>query len=106
MRANLATRDGVIRSELPDHDLAGKIGGTLDSHDTTKLSSKRQVVLPGEIRPCVELEEGTQFVVVGDRNVVIFKAIAPPAMGEFDELVKSVRSAALMAGILHLPETG
>ena len=66
---------------------------------TTKLSSKGQVVIPEEIRERLGLKEGTQFVVVGDRDVVILKSIAPPAMDEFDELVRRARSAARKAGM-------
>jgi AbrB family looped-hinge helix DNA binding protein len=66
---------------------------------TTKLSSKGQVVIPEEIRLRLGLKEGTQFVVVGDRDVVILKSIAPPAMQEFDELVRRARGAARKAGM-------
>ena len=59
----------------------------MSSLATTRLSSKGQVVIPEEIRQRLGLKEGTQFVVVGDRDVVILKSIAPPALGEFDELV-------------------
>lgn len=64
---------------------------------TTKLSSKGQVVIPEEIRQRLGLKEGAQFVVVGDRDVVILKAIAPPAMEEFDDLVRRARRAARKA---------
>ena len=66
---------------------------------TTKLSSKGQIVIPEEIRVRLGLKEGTQFVVVGERDVVILKAIAPPAMEEFDELVRRARGAARKAGM-------
>ena len=66
---------------------------------TTKLSSKGQVVIPEEIRQRLGLKEGTQFVVVGERDVVILKSIAPPAMEEFDELVRRARGAARKAGM-------
>jgi AbrB family looped-hinge helix DNA binding protein len=65
---------------------------------TTKLSSKGQVVIPEEIRQRLGLKEGTQFVVVGDRDVVILKAIAAPAMEEFDNLVRRARRDARQAG--------
>lgn len=71
----------------------------MESLATTKLSSKGQVVIPEEIRRRLGLEEGTQFVVVGDRDVVILETIAPPAMAEFDELVRTARGAARKAGI-------
>ena len=66
---------------------------------TTKLSSKGQVVIPEEIRQRLGLREGAQFVVVGEGDVVILKSIAPPAMEEFDELVRRARGAARKAGM-------
>jgi len=38
---------------------------------TTKLSSKGQVVIPENIRKKLKLEVGAQFVVLGDKDVVI-----------------------------------
>jgi hypothetical protein len=38
-------------------------------------------------------------VVVGDRDVVILKTIAPPSMAEFDELLHRARGAARKAGM-------
>lgn len=66
---------------------------------TTKLSSKGQVVIPEEIRERLGLKEGTQFVVVGERDVVILKSIAPPSMDEFDDLVGRARAATRKAGL-------
>ena len=66
---------------------------------TTKLSSKGQVVIPEEIRNRLGLEAGAQFVVVGDRDVVILKRIQAPDMSEFDELVERARKAAKKAGL-------
>lgn len=66
---------------------------------TTKLSSKGQVVIPEEIRQRLGLKEGTSFVVLGDRDVVILKAIAPPTRAEFDDLVRRTRGAARKAGM-------
>ena len=66
---------------------------------TTKLSSKGQVVIPEEIRDRLGLEPGTQFVVLGDRDVVILKVIQAPDLSEFTEIVGKVRKAAKRAGI-------
>jgi AbrB family looped-hinge helix DNA binding protein len=66
---------------------------------TTKLSSKGQVVIPEEIRTRLGLRPGAQFIVVGDRDVVILKVIHAPDMAEFDELVGRARSAAKRAGL-------
>ena len=46
---------------------------------TTKLSFKGQVVIPEEVRKRLRPEPGVQFVVVGEGDVVILKAIAPPS---------------------------
>ena len=45
---------------------------------TTKLSSRGQVVIPEEIRNRLGLEEGAQFVVVGEGDVVVLKALKAP----------------------------
>lgn len=66
---------------------------------TTRLSSKGQVVIPEEIRQRLGLKEGAQFVVVGERDVVILKSIAAPAIEDFDELVGRARKAARKAGM-------
>ena len=66
---------------------------------TTKMSSKGQVVIPEQIRDQLELEAGSQFVVVGDKDVVILKRIAAPALNEFDGLIKEVRAQAKAAGV-------
>lgn len=66
---------------------------------TTKLSSKGQVVIPEEIRRRLRLRPGSQFVVMGDRDVVVLKVIHPLEMSQFDELVESARDAAERSGM-------
>jgi AbrB family looped-hinge helix DNA binding protein len=66
---------------------------------TTKLSSKGQGVIPEEIRRRLGLEPGAQFVVIGDGDVVVLKAIHPPEMSQFDKLVGQARKAARRAGM-------
>ena len=66
---------------------------------TTKMSSKGQVVIPENIRKQLNLKAGTQFVVVGDKDVVILKNISPPSLDEFDELIADARKKAKEAGI-------
>jgi AbrB family looped-hinge helix DNA binding protein len=63
------------------------------------MSSRGQVVIPEEIRKRLGLKPGVQFVVVADRDVVIFKTISPPSMGDFDDLVKEARRQARRAGM-------
>ena len=64
---------------------------------TTKMSSKGQVVIPEDIRRRLKLKAGSQFVVVGENDVVILKAIAHPSMEEFDALIAEARSQARQA---------
>jgi len=66
---------------------------------TTKLSSKGQVVIPENIRKKLGLEAGVQFVVLGDKDVVILKKISPPSIDEFDALIKKARKAAKKVGL-------
>lgn len=66
---------------------------------TTKLSSKGQVVIPEDIRKKLNLKTGTQFVVVGDKDIVILKSISPPSLDEFGELISKARSTAKLSGL-------
>ena len=66
---------------------------------TTRMSSKGQVVIPEEIRGRLGLQSGTQFVVVGDRDVVILKAISAPSMRKFDDLIAQARKQARKSGL-------
>jgi AbrB family looped-hinge helix DNA binding protein len=66
---------------------------------TTKMSSKGQVVIPEAIRKELGLRAGSQFIVVGERDVVILKNIAPPSLDEFGDLVAEARRKGKKAGI-------
>lgn len=66
---------------------------------TTKMTSKGQVVIPEEIRRRLGLKPGSRFVVVGEKDTVIFKTISPPSMGELDELLAEARKQARQAGM-------
>ena len=66
---------------------------------TTRMSSKGQVVIPENIRKQLKLKEGSQFVVLGKDDVVILKAISPPAMEEFDALIATARKQAKQTGM-------
>jgi len=66
---------------------------------TTRMSSKGQVVIPEAIRKRLNLEEGVQFVVVGDADVIILKAISQPDLGEFAALIRQARQQAKTAGL-------
>ena len=66
---------------------------------TTKMSSKGQVVIPEQIRKRLKLKAGSQFVVVGESDVVILKVLSPPSLEEFDALIAEARRQGKAAGL-------
>lgn len=66
---------------------------------TTRMSSKGQVVIPEPIRKRLNLKDGSQFLVIGDEDVVILKVVTLPDMSQFDELIKRARQQAKEAGL-------
>ena len=71
----------------------------MENVSTTRMSSKGQVVIPENIRKQLNLKTGTQFVVVGEKDVVILKSIAPPSIDEFEDLINKTREKGKAAGI-------
>ena len=66
---------------------------------TTKMTSKGQVVIPEGIRRKLSLKAGSHFIVLGEDDVVILKNISPPAMRDFDALLRAARRQARRAGM-------
>lgn len=66
---------------------------------TTRMSSKGQIVIPENIRKQLNLKEGTQFVVVGENDVVMLKTIEPPIIEDFDNLIQQARAQAKNVGL-------
>ena len=66
---------------------------------TTKMSSKGQVVIPENIRKQLNLKAGAQFVVIGEKDVIILKNIAQPSLDEFGVLIAEARKKGKQAGI-------
>ena len=71
----------------------------MDTLATTRMSSKGQIVIPETIRKRLNLQPGAQFIVVGEDDVVILKAIAIPEAESFDKLVQEARRQAKEAGL-------
>ena len=65
----------------------------------TRMSSKGQIVIPEPIRKRLNLKAGAQFVVLGENDVVILKAITAPSMDDFDALIQQARQQAKLAGL-------
>ena len=56
-------------------------------------------MIPEAIRNALGLDAGSEFVVVAEGDVVILKVIQPPAMSEFDDIVREARLQARRAGM-------
>jgi AbrB family looped-hinge helix DNA binding protein len=63
------------------------------------MSSKGQIVIPDIVRKRLNLQAGTQFIVMGEDDVVILKAIEMPNRQAFDKLIEEARQQAKMAGL-------
>lgn len=66
---------------------------------TTKMSSKGQIVIPEAIRQRLGLENGCQFLVIGEKDAVILKTISAPSRKEFSGLLAKARKSAKKAGL-------
>ncbi len=58
---------------------------------TTKLSSKGQIVIPETIRNQMGLKTGMEFVVVGDKDILVLKTLTPPDFSRFSRLIHRAR---------------
>ena len=67
--------------------------------ETTRLSSKGQVVLPLAIRRKLHLSNGAKFAVVGEGDTVILKKIALPPLSEIRRLLRESRQYARRVGL-------
>ena len=65
----------------------------------TAMSTKGQIVLPKKIRTSLNLEAGTKFVVVSEKNAILLKPIREPSLAEFDTLLSRAQLWAEAAGI-------
>lgn len=67
--------------------------------ETTKMSSKGQIVIPEETRTRLGLKAGDRFLVVGDKDVLILKTLSSPSLDEFDTLIQAARKRAKALGL-------
>jgi AbrB family looped-hinge helix DNA binding protein len=67
--------------------------------ETTRLSSKGQIVLPQAIRRKLRLAVGVKFVVVGDGDTVILKKIETPSLARAKKLLKESQGYAGKVGL-------
>jgi AbrB family looped-hinge helix DNA binding protein len=67
--------------------------------ETTKMSSKGQIVIPEAVRNRLGLKTGDKFLVMGDKDVVILKSLSNPSLEEFDDLIKAAHTTAKKVGL-------
>lgn len=70
--------------------------------DVVVMSSKGQVVVPRAVRDAVDAEAGTEFVVYGSGNVIVFKKIELPKFSqkELETLVAQSERKLRQAGFV------
>ena len=56
--------------------------------ETTKMSSRGQVVIPQDLREELGIEEGTVFAVMGSRDTLILKKLEKPSK---ESLIKDLK---------------
>ena len=67
--------------------------------DFATMSSRGQVVIPGEIRKQLGLEEGTKFMVYSDGVNLLMKPILMPSAETFKKMMKDSQKHAKEAGL-------
>jgi len=86
-----------------EHNLTGKIlkfrRSIIPTLETTKMSSKGQVVIPEGIRNKLGLKPSDKFVVIGDKGVSILKTLAVLRLEEFGGMLRHARKRAKKAGM-------
>lgn len=70
--------------------------------ETTKMSSRGQVVIPENVRAMVSASEGTLFAVAGSKDTIVLKKIDMPST---EELIRDLESIA-KEGRKHLESRG
>lgn len=66
---------------------------------TTRLTSRGQIVIPEDIRKRLGLKEGMQFIVMGEGDAIILRAITPPTMKDFGAILEKTARAAKEEGM-------
>lgn len=74
---------------------------------TTKMSSKGQVVIPEEIRETLDLKAGSTFAVFGNKDadaIMLKKLVVPEPVKAFEEMAKWGRQHAKTMDLDITPE--
>lgn len=63
------------------------------------MSSRGQIVLPISIRKKLGLDNGSQFLVVTDKNNILLKPVKEPSLDEFYALIEQAQETARKIGL-------
>lgn len=63
------------------------------------MSSRGQIVLPISIRKKLGLDNGSQFLVVTDKNNILLKPVKEPSLDEFYALIEQAQETAKKIGL-------
>jgi bifunctional DNA-binding transcriptional regulator/antitoxin component of YhaV-PrlF toxin-antitoxin module len=66
--------------------------------ETTKMSSRGQVVIPEVLRQTLGFETGMKFIVFGSGDTIILKLISPPSESQFKTQLAEAQKAAKESG--------
>ena len=67
--------------------------------DITKVSSKGQVVIPGDIRKSLDLQEGEKLLVWADHRTIVLKKVGRPSPAEIERLFQAGSRFAKAVGL-------
>ncbi len=67
--------------------------------ETTRLSSKGQIVIPLSLRRQLKVKEGMQFLVIARGDAIILKKISEESAQNWEELTKPLRQRARKLGL-------
>lgn len=66
---------------------------------TATLSPSKQIAIPEEICQYLNLQNGSQFLVMGEHDMIILKPIHSPSFGAFETLREEARQQGERAGL-------
>jgi AbrB family looped-hinge helix DNA binding protein len=71
----------------------------MSAFTTTRLSSRGQLVIPESVRRQLGLKTGMEFVVVGDKDILVLKVLTPPDLNRFSRQIQRARFQARKAAL-------
>jgi len=73
----------------------------MSSVTKAKLSAKGQLAIPAEVRERYNLTQGTEFVIVSDKDTLVLKRLQKPSAKRMASQLSAARKGARKAGMKH-----